>query len=277
MSAKLKISRSKIFSGGKYFTITELLVVIAIISILMTVLLPALSKAKQVAKKIGCLNNLKHIGVMIGSYEDGAIPTFCQTNGKTWDVQLAEAYGISFKYETPSCRFPVLECPLDNGGGYKVAAGYVQERSYLLNAGEGKKLNGDYWWVGTGVANPYNGSVVLDRMIPSSGGTPGQLALLTDYYTDKTSPSPSGNGKTEHDDWVTYYGYFGRGVDGATKTYEKFRSSYGSAWAVIYGNGNMGHPDLSKTVLFQDLHAENLSAKEATAAYWDKLFRWRLR
>jgi len=275
MSAKLKISRSKIFSGGKYFTLIELLVVIAIISILMTVLLPALSKAKQVAKKIGCLNNLKHIGVMIGSYEDGAIPTFCQTDGQTWDVQLAEASGISFKYQTPSCRFPVLECPLDNGGGYKVAAGYVQERSYLLNAGDAYTTNGVLWWVGTGVTNPYKGSVVLDRMIPSSGGTPGQLALLTDYYTDKTSPSPSGNGKTEHDDWLTSYGYFGKGC--ATMTYEKFSFSYGAGWTKLYGNGNMGHPDLSKTVLFQDLHAENLSAKEATVAYWYKLFRWRLR
>ena len=97
--------RRSISSGNKAFTLIELLVVIAIIAILAALLLPALAKAKERARRTSCASNLHQYGVaclMYANDSNNKLPAMGATTGNAdfggywpWDMSVNTANNLS--------------------------------------------------------------------------------------------------------------------------------------------------------------------------------------
>lgn len=119
------------------FTLVELLVVICVIAILSALLLPALGKARDMAKRADCANNLKQMGIATSGYLNDYNDYFFQhcsaANGNRrpyWDGALCAYLGRE-DYNMLTEDHPIIKtfaCPSDKS--VPTSSG---QRSYAVN------------------------------------------------------------------------------------------------------------------------------------------------
>jgi len=147
------------------FTLIELLVVIAIIALLISILLPSLSRARELSKRLVCASNVKGIGTSCKIYSN--------ENSEKWPIpafkdRAVDVTGIEYTED------------INNGGqvGFEREKASISETSAFPNAGSTTvSVTRAYWML------VRSGDITVQQFIcPSSGEDRDPTEDLEFYY-----------------------------------------------------------------------------------------------
>jgi len=188
------------------FTLIELLVVIAMLSVLLALLMPALSRVRVLARRTSCGSNLRQLSLAWSSYLTDHNGRFYQ--GINANVNYGGWKGLKGWWPRPLNRYAlgrviepndqrgalVFRCPADHGG---IPGSMVREQAYQVN---GTSYQTNIFLIGQDSCAPFSGRTKdLDLAIAerlrnlnmNSVVNASRLLLIGDFgWVNQWKPSP---------------------------------------------------------------------------------------
>jgi prepilin-type N-terminal cleavage/methylation domain-containing protein/prepilin-type processing-associated H-X9-DG protein len=207
-------------SNRRAFTLIELLVVIAIIALLAAILFPVFAQAREKAREVTCLSDVRQVGTAIKMYVqdyDETFPIFHAYNFTPPPGQAGHK-GIEDELEPYTKNRDIFKCPNDSGGpGQK--AERPTTNSYRDAYGSSYRFTGTCFTIVGGPNGSYQNNAPIDttsypaRVVTDAAFQyPAETRLMRDEMLPWFSP--------EKDPGGAKYGY--AGANGAAGWYQQW-------------------------------------------------------